>query len=315
MAGSEHGEPSLEVIREVAKTFLIATPELLLSPLERIVSNPLSETLISNARNALRGVVSAASLPFQLASHSAHQRQFDRFYSAERIRSYINVPEGEQPPPERTEEALRTAQSKMREFGQSSDGSKQIRDSIVLNLHGHLESADVQEAAFQLLVQSTISIWSVFENFVRSFIIQFTNNDPKRAMPIMAVGGLKSFFGKQTIDIDVIHDHGFDLSTSMGDILFGQRRLDNLQIVRIILESFFEDETIRSALGDNMWTLNQRRHLMVHRCAIVDLEYLNKTCEVQALGSRIALNSDDIELYIQTVQSAILAITHACDSE
>ena len=315
MAEEQQDAPTPEIFKSVGAAFIVIVPEQLLAPLEQ--SKPqtsLSVALVTNARDGLRGVVSAGSLPYQLASHSAHQRHFDRIYTAERIRSHINVKSGDQPSVARREEALQIAHERMHEFVRSSEGVHLLRDWIVLDLNGHLGSPAVKQAASELLVQTSISTWSVFESAVGAFIIGWINADPRRAIPVLAATELKSYFGKQAVDIDVIEDHGFDLSTSMGDILFRERRLDNLPVIRSVLNALFDDQNIRLALGDNMWLLNQRRHLLTHRRGIVDAEYLRKTGDSAPIGQRLHLSSVDIEMYVSTVQNAIIAIAQAADS-
>lgn len=138
------------------------------------------------------------------------------------------------------------------------------------------------------------------------------NDDPKRASPILKSYELKDFFGKQVVDIKVIDEHGFDLSNSMGDLIFRGRRLDSLVIIKSIFKAIFNSSDIQTAVG-NLWLLNQRRNLLVHNRGIVDKEYLKNSGDTSPIGTRLALRSSDIENYLNGVQRAIIAISIAAE--
>jgi len=201
----------------------------------------------------------------------------------------------------------------MREFFNSEEGMQAYRDRVVDDLDNSLCHMDVAVGASELLVQTLISTWSVFESAARAFIISWVNADPARAKPLLDSNELKTYFGKQVVGLEVISDFGFNLSASMGDVLFLNKRLDNLGVVRAILGAFFNDEDIRNGLGEVIWMLNQRRHLFVHRRGIVDAEYISRTGDSVALGERLPLRSDDVASYISAVQTAVVAIAVAVD--
>jgi hypothetical protein len=83
----------------------------------------------------------------------------------------------------------------------------------------------------------------------------------------------------------------------MGDIIFEDRHLDSLPLIRDFLNTLFpEAAELRSRLGDNrLWILWQRRHLIVHRRGIVDISYIQKTGDKAAIDTRIALTGYDLD--------------------
>ena len=119
---------------------------------------------------------------------------------------------------------------------------------------------------------------------------------------------LKEFFGKNPIDLKAIEHHSFDLSKSMGTVIFQNRRLDGLNVIRGIMKALFNSPDIQTALGQDIWVLNQRRHLFVHNRGIVDQDYLIKTGESLRLGERLPLACDDIEDYFIAVRTALSKI-------
>lgn len=274
-------------------------------------SCPIAKALLNNGKDGLRSVVSAGTLPYHLINHAAQQRRFDSFLTAERIRS-IDLETGE-PSEELKHEVSQKANKKMRDFIYSEEGIQYFRDKIIHDLDNRLEYDDVKAGASELLVQTLISTWSVFESSMRAFIISWVNADPARAKPLLVSNDLKTYFGKQVVDLEVVSDFGFNLSGSMGDVLFLNKRLDNLSITREIMKAFFNDDLIRNILGDDMWLLNQRRHLFVHRRGLVDAEYLARTSDNVPTGERLHLTSHDVMNYVGAVRDAIVAVAKAAD--
>jgi len=80
------------------------------------------------------------------------------------------------------------------------------------------------------------------------------------------------------------------------------------------METLFSDPVVRDALGEELWMLNQRRHLYVHKRGLVDQEYLSRTKDKVPLGHRLVVTSYDVEGYLIAVKSAIIAIDLAAKS-
>jgi len=131
----------------------------------------------------------------------------------------------------------------------------------------------------------------------------------------LSAADLKTYLGKQVVDIDAIDEQGFDLTRSMGTMIFREKRLDNLAVIRSVLNALLNNDHVREALGDELWLLNQRRHLFVHKRGLVDQEYLKRTGDKVLPGQRLRVSSNDIERYITAVQKAIIEITAAANRE
>lgn len=314
MNETEDQRPRAEVAKRVCAAFLIFDGELLAELDAFEPKMPLPAAFIQNALNGLQSVTSAGSLPFQLVSHSVHQRRFDGIHTAERIRSLKDVEHGHEPSEELNRQSFQSATARMTEFVRSDEGVRHFRDGIIDDLDQRLNSPPVADAAFELLVQTLISAWTVFESSVRAFVIDWINADPQQATSVLASPDLRPYFGKQVVDIAVIGEHAFDLTSSMGDILFRERRLDNLSVIRNVLEALFNNSDVRLALAEDMWMLNQRRHLFVHRRGLVDAEYLGRTDDAVPIGERLYITSTDVEHYIRAVQNAFVAIARAADN-
>ncbi|PZW48315.1 hypothetical protein C8P66_10562 [Humitalea rosea] len=307
--------PGPDVFRAVTRSFLIATSDEMIEPLEKLIlSDPLCRSLVDNVSSGLHGVISAASLPFSLTSESINKRRFNQFYTAARIRGLTFEDNGNLSK-EQDILAFERARIEMENFRNSKDGSNFIANTIVLELSRALSSRDIGAAAAELMNQALSSTWSIFENFASSFIVEWINSDPRRASKVLNCPGLKSYFGKFSIDLDTINENLFDLTKSMGSVLFKGKRLDNINVIRSAISALLSNLNVSKIIGNDLWLLNQRRHLLVHKRGLIDREYLSRTGDKMNIGDSIIVTSDDIIKYILAVRQAVIAIVEAAEKE
>lgn len=318
---------------DVWQHFLFLSPDEFLVSFEPFLEDEwLYAARFSVAREGLSSVISAAGMPLELVIASIKQRRFDRFHMAERIRAIPtpDTPElmkmieaqelNKEPssrnlvaalPPDAEEKAIASAFEKMREFWTSEEGKRFLANGIQHELKASLELKTIRSASQEVLVQTLISSWSVFEHFSKTFIVDWLNSNPGCAGSVSDAPELKEFFGKQVVDISVLGNHAFDLSKSMGTILFSERRVDSLSVIRAVFKALFSSSTVQTALGEKLWMLNQQRHLFVHKRGIVDADYLGKTSSSEQKGERLTLTSDNIVDHLMAVREAIVAIGEA----
>lgn len=306
---------SSDSYNKAMKAFIVLSTEELLDPLEKYKNKDYFwYDCFYNSYHGLYSVISAAGLPFNLINDGIVQRRFQAFHSSERILSLKKPLPGEEIIQLSQEDIDRRsydkANQKMAEFFKSEEGVDFLRKALVSDINHRLNSPDIRVASEELLIQTLISAWSVFESFSRNIIISFVNKNPNLATPILASPDLKEFFGKQTVAINVISDHGYDLSQSMGNIIFSNRRLDGLGVIRSVMKSIFSSPILQSALGEDIWIVNQRRHLFVHNRGIVDSDYIKNTSDKLLVGDKLVLNAYDVQKSLFAVRDAIQAI---CD--
>lgn len=61
--------------------------------------------------------------------------------------------------------------------------------------------------------------------------------------------------------------------------------------------------------------LEQRRHLIVHRAAIKDAEYLTKSGDIGNIGDKLIVTPDDFRSYAETVVRIGVQMLHAIEAE
>ena len=79
-----------------------------------------------------------------------------------------------------------------------------------------------------------------------------------------------------------------------------------------MLALFPANVRLRTALTQrDLWTLFQRRHLIVHRRGIVDRRYLEATGEGREMGARLAITPQELTKHLGVVVEAAGALVAA----
>ncbi len=140
-------------------------------------------------------------------------------------------------------------------------------------------------------------IWGAFEVFVGDITVQILNSDPQLAALLLTNDTTKRHFPHKGIPIESLADHGFDVGKAMGSLLFGERQLDSLSLIKDIFSVLAPTNSeLQKLLGSPaLWILWQRRHLIVHHRGIIDKAYLAKTPDKMALGTQLELDGDYID--------------------
>lgn len=300
-----------EIEKKVVSRFLLIQREPLLAPLVEVsLDDAEAHDCLRNAVSGLDRVISAASLPFTMTHNAVMDRHYQRLFTHERILQLIpayDSPEGKYD--EKWDRiATEKANAEMDKLLQDQTKLLALKNEIITDLHRSLASFDVRVAAEELLAQSIISTWSVFEGFSRNFITLLLNRYPQAAYRVMLNPEMKDFIGKPAIDINTLEEHQFDVSSSMGTILFRNRRFDSFSVIKTLYKCMFDDASVQGALGHHLWMLNQMRHLFVHSRGLIDQEFINQTGTEFPIGSKLPLNSCTVEEGLRATTEAIRAI-------
>lgn len=307
-------EPPPEISGLVITAFLISGIDDFTIPVWKagFSGRPWSASAV-RAAESLRGVISAATIPFQLEQDSVLQRHYNRFLMAERIRRLKTSKQGEKLTPEDESLAAKIAQQSFEEFQLSEHGKDTIRNDIVYGLHRHTRSRNILFASEELLYQAQVSSWSVFENFCKSFIVTWVNEHPQVSKDVLKLARLQKLTGTRGLNIDAVSDFDFDLTKSMGDVIFSGVKLDGFHLLKDICKTLLDDSRVQKAFGDDLYFLNRSRHLIVHRRAEVDLDFISSTGKEYQVGELLPIYSQDVERSLVAVREAILAILDAAE--
>ena len=271
------------------------------------------EPVVKAFRHSLSATLSTVTIPFALASSSTEQTHFQRIHIAERIRAQKigeeQVHEGEDLESLRDREASFIAQSRMRDFVESEDGkSIFIRDTCGFLLaslkHG------LEPAARELVQQGLVLLWSAFEVLCRDAFETLLNEQPTKIQELVIHPKTRKRFEAESLSLETLVHHGFDLSGRLGTVLVGQNDFSDLPTVKAVYGVLFPTSTaLNEAFGRReLWMLYQRRHLFVHRRGIIDQAYPDATGESCTVGTPLVVTPDDFEAALNVVAAAGTAL-------
>lgn len=301
-------------IREMRSHFLVPpSPEAVFAEYDPAVLLIESEyqQLAKSFRHTVAATLSTVAVPFQLASSSAEHNHYQRHYLAEIIRSGADADAAT----EILERVQAKAHERMREFVESEDGRNAvIRDTcefLLRSLPGGLEFA-----AQELLQQGLVLLWSGFEVFFRDAFELFVNDNPTRVQLLVTDPVTRKRFEAQRFSLDTLVRHGFDLSTRLGTVLVEQQDFSDLTTIKAVYTVLFgnNDNLMRALADRELWTLYQRRHLVVHRRGVVDQAYLDATGESVVRGTRLSATPGQFEIALTTVVRAGKELLHSLRS-
>lgn len=272
------------------------------------LSPPLREIGSAFIHN-IEGAVGVASIPFALASASAHRAHQHRIYIAERIRARgIDPEEGEDEnslKERRDREAARVARERVTQYMSSTEGKNAVIEDIcrflLARVHGEL-----QDATSELMNQATVLFWGAFEILARDAFVAFLNSDPGVVQMLLSDPAARRRFDVSKISLDVLAAHNFNISTQMGEILARQQDMSDLLTIRAVYGALFPGDTdLHGALNDpGLWLLSQDRHLIVHRRGAIDDRYLQATGSTLPLGGRREISPGELDGYFTLVRDS-----------
>lgn len=154
-----------------------------------------------------------------------------------------------------------------------------------------------------LMFQACILIWSALENYCKDVFILMLNQRPQLYKKLLADSFLKDKFSiSQGSWEKLLEEHGYDLNGKLGHIVASNKDFSSPKLLQKVFFFILDDHPEASDALDyfkseSLWLLGQRRHLLVHRCGIVDDEYMDKTNDkLQKIGEQLSLKGQDISV-------------------
>lgn len=290
--------------KETLKQFYFSHPnDWLDSILTRLDDCPVwAREIFETFTTNLEATANVASVPFLMAHASINNAQFQKIYISERIRSLAADNEQHDP--------LKIAIERRQQQIETGETLNHDRDETLRFLKSSQENPEFARAASELLSEALVMIWGAFEAFISEYVRILLNETPHEAINLLANDVTKKYFPSRIFSIDSLTTHNFNFTTSMGDVIFADRHLDSLPMIKDIIStlSVSSPRLISALNNDQLWILWQRRHLIVHKRGTVDQTYLRKTNEKLELGSRLKISSRQLEEAFKVVISTVSGI-------
>jgi len=167
----------------------------------------------------------------------------------------------------------------------------------------------------RLMHQGSLLAWAAFETFCKEVFIAVLNRRPSLYAALLRNQQLKERFGISSSSWPhLLEQHDYDLNGHLGTILGADRDFSSPQLVRdlfpLLLATLPGPDGLEEAINsEHLWLLGNRRHLIAHRCGIVDVDYLRKCNDPkQAAGELLVLRGRDLAQGLGAVARASILL-------
>jgi hypothetical protein len=270
---------------------------------------PVFLNLAEAFKRNFAAVASTACMPFRIASANHSHRLFHQFLTAEKIRTL--KPEYEdQSEEERLAIATKAAIKSFSEIMSSEERRYKGGLAILADLENLLHEDEMRLAAAELMRQAEVLAWGTLEVLANDLFIDLLNKRPQITETLLKDEHTKKRFQIKDIGSS-LSTYAYDLSRHMGDVLAAATKIDDVETLRATYEGLMPNNSkLLTVLRDSeLWKLNQRRNLILHRRSIVDELYLRNTGDTLKLGDELKVSpkqfEDDLSLVLR-IGSAML---------
>jgi hypothetical protein len=207
------------------------------------------------------------------------------------------------------ERALKEFQEEQKDPDTQSQVNKEWSNILI----DGLQDRQMETASKELLRQAVVMIWGAFEVLCRDVFVGLLNNNPTEVQKLTADSDTKKIFQAKGIGLEELSEYDFDVSKNLGNVFVNAYDFSSLGAIKQTFKVlFFSNKELQDQLNDHrLWILHQRRHLIVHRRAVVDKQYLNKTGEKMKIGEQLTPAPVEIREYIKLVCESVLALVKA----
>lgn len=274
------------------------------------MAEPFGSALLTFKRN-LASAFQVASIPYQLVHVAILNQHLQQIRTAESIRKLHIVAEND----EQLQELQKEISSNVRARFDNELRDKKILDKYaedtLKTLESHLDDGSFKASADELRLQVLVMSWGAFEAFFSDLIRGLLNSKPNLMRELMSVKEYRDLVLGRSF-IDTLATHNFNLSGRMGDIFCNAVKMDGLEAIKTVADKVFVSSEASKALKKTeIWMIAQQRHLIVHRRAVIDASYLERTTNQASIGERLTLPADYIEEAMATLRDVGLCCFRA----
>jgi hypothetical protein len=256
---------------------------------------PKFRSLADSFNSNCTALFSTVTMPFRIASANYSHQLFHQIFMSEKIRSL--KPEFEdKTEDEKKQMAKEIAQRKFSEAMKSEEQRFNGGLAILANLDHLLDDPNMKLAASELLRQSDAMAWGILEVLANDLFIELLNEDPRYTEVLLEDERTKKRFQLRDLSLP-LSAYSYNLSKNMGDVLSGLVKIDDVDTMRTVYDVLLPGRQALTAMlrRSELWQLNQRRNLILHRRGIVDALYLKNTGENLTVGDVLIITPEQFE--------------------
>ncbi len=171
--------------------------------------------------------------------------------------------------------------------------------------------------------QAVLLLWSAYETFSRDMFMSALNLRPQ-LYSLLQKSQMKDRYSLNGIlSYDNLVQNDFSFQGKFGTLLADGKDFSSPQLLRGLLATIFvfnnasyQERFSKALRAPELWLLGQRRHLVAHRCAVVDQSYLEETGDAgQVIGRPLAITPEELDAAIHAISLASgIALTAAIEA-
>jgi len=241
--------------------------------------------------NNLEGAESVRALPMYLLMRSRKEVE----YLAELVKVYLPFADKQRwyADPAVRAEVDAEVERRLREKANREDDIRELAEYGKLAERAVMSQGMAHGMMTRLIFAVLTSTWTAFEVMAgdvwRTFLNEFPQLLTSQRMQQSCAessGGI----GSRAISIGLVSRHGFDLRNCMGDLLWERINFSDLGQLRKAYCDLFDDPELSLALeSKHLRLLEEVRHLILHRSAMVDENFKRATGSPLPLGCRLPI--------------------------
>jgi len=306
----------LLVTHEAHKYFFVGLDEDTFFPSLDTVIDPAPSNISSLAtafKRNLQSVNVTVAVPFRIVFVAVTNERLSRLHLAAEMRSRARALRSEETDPDKDRRVRQEAADNFRQELATPETIERLVNQTLDNLLSTVKDEDFARAARELLRQGVVLLWGALEVLANDLFVCVLNKRPALALALTEKEETKRMFQLRGIPFDTLSLYGYDLSGRMGDIFAQQKSIDSVPSIKAVFEVVAPSDPLRTILArPTLWLLNQRRHLIVHRRAVVDQTYLENTGEKLQLGSELEVSPYDLDGSLELVRDVGVELVRAC---
>lgn len=195
-------------------------------------------------------------------------------------------------------------------LGENLEFTHLLVSTVLRKSNDHLKKQR-PELLNRLMHQACLLTWGAFEVYCKDVFIAALNKRPDLYGVIAKNQKLKERFSiAQGAWPNILEKNAYDLTGKLGTIIGADRDFSSPQLLKDLFPVLFAelgapDEFLRVFESPELWLVGQRRHLIAHRCGIVDAEYVRKCNDSsQEIGRLLFLRGRDLAESLSVVARA-----------
>lgn len=211
----------------------------------------------------------------------------------------------------------------LRHFFGDPPNQQLLRDEAVLFLRRALvahETELTKRAPHDLLHQCTVQCWTAFEVLTNDLLAHVCEQHPEKvAARILSDEGAKKRFADKKWTLEEIAENGFNLSRCLSENVLGRTGLSDFPSIHRALLALVPQT--KNVVSDDdfrhLELLAERRHIIVHRGAVMDRRFLERFRKLprEAAGLTLPVSSETLELDLRVVRSVGQSVLEQFQSE